>query len=60
MKERITKYDGPDGAKRLEMLEKMARFISQWRSGRIDWDDFYQMALAVDQDNRRVDRLKDE
>lgn len=26
----MNKYDGPGGAKRLELLEKMARFISQW------------------------------
>lgn len=54
------RYDGPDGAKRLEMLEKLAEEILAWKfSGDgPNWTRINHMATDLDQDNERVSRLK--
>lgn len=53
------RYDGPDGAKRLKMLEALASAFSRWPfsgPGRIAWLKLREISAALDRDNERVDR----
>lgn len=55
------RYDGPDGAKRLEMLEKLARLVWPYLYGGSDMPTLEEMCDAIDDitwDNERVDRLE--
>lgn len=52
----MSKYDGPAGAKRLKMLEELLIRCYAW-SRRLPLG-IYSVVDALDQDNRRVERLK--
>lgn len=64
---RITKYDGPDGAKRLELLEELAEALVYWRRvGHLEVVNIVantrllDAESAIKRDNKRVSRLKKE
>ncbi len=54
------RYDGPDGEKRLELLEELAKIVSTWiRRGTPPLIVKIVVASdAIDDDNERVSRLK--
>ena len=57
------RYDGPDGAKRLEMLEELARLVSQCinhvRPHHMS-PRMCRITRLLGRDNERVDRLEKE
>lgn len=53
------RYTGPDGAKRLELLEELACRLAIMRStDRMDWRALEGLLDLVATDNERVDRLE--
>ncbi len=56
------KYDGPDGARRIELLEELASVVSSWimlvRPRARLTQGVVRISAAIDRDNERVDRLK--
>lgn len=47
-------YSGPDGAKRLEMLEELAVAVGHWRGVQDRLPRVFAALSAIDQDNERV------
>lgn len=54
MKGRITKYDGPDGAKRIELLEELAKVIMRWTRECWNWPEVNRLCAVLAADNERV------
>lgn len=57
------RYTGPDGAKRLELLEELASAVitySEKEEGLIWWAAVIGIGRALDRDNGRLDRLEKE
>lgn len=55
------RYDGPDGAKRIELLERLAvRVTSARAANRRLWPMIEDVMGAIYRDNERVDRLEKE
>lgn len=53
------RYTGPYGAKRLEMLEELAKDLDRFRAFVQDrWPKVFYSLYAIHLDNRRVDRLE--
>jgi len=51
------RYTGPDGAKRLELLEELAKAVDAWRKGASDYP-VRQASAVINLDNGRLDRLE--
>lgn len=60
------RYDGPDGAKRLELLEELAEGFADWVRASpslfeyLHTRDIAKISKAITWDNGRVDRLEQE
>lgn len=51
---------GLEGAKRIELLEELAKVIMEWTRECRNWSTVNRLCVAIDLDNRRVDRLEKE
>lgn len=58
----MTRYDGLDGAKRLELLEEIGEALFDWKYSRSGPNQslFNTLARRLAEDNTRVSRLEQE